>query len=80
MRQAILTKYISPTNHRRARIKARCAAGSVMYNWNHDLDAEENHRAAAMALINELGWTSRTPWIGGSVHNGDYVFVNEAAK
>ena len=56
MRQAIVTKYLGPTDSRGARVKAVCEAGTVTLPWDHGLHTCENHEAAAMALCAKLGW------------------------
>ncbi|MDL5595979.1 hypothetical protein QS468_24895 [Bacillus subtilis] len=55
--QAIQTKYLGPTETRGSRISAKCAAGSVTLGYDHALDLESNHVAAAMALCAKLGWS-----------------------
>ena len=51
--QAITTKYLPCTNVRGAHIKATAQAGSVTLSWDHSLDAGDNHKAAAMALVDK---------------------------
>ena len=55
--QAIVTKYIGPTNSRGSRVKATCQAGSITVGWDDGLDQDDNHDAAAVALARKLGWT-----------------------
>jgi hypothetical protein len=73
MRQAIVTKFHGPTNHRAARVKATADAGSVTLAWDHRLNVEDNHRAAALALASRYGWP--TDMIGGGLPGSGYVFV-----
>jgi hypothetical protein len=54
--QAITTTYHGPTNTRGSRITAKADAGRITVSWNHALDAEANHVAAAAALQEKLGW------------------------
>jgi hypothetical protein len=54
--QAISTKYHGPTNHRGARIKASCEAGSLTVGYDYSLGSEANHIRAIRALIAKLGW------------------------
>lgn len=54
--QAITTKYLGPTNFRGGRIKAQAWAGSITVSWDHALDTDGNHDAAALALVRKLGW------------------------
>jgi hypothetical protein len=56
--QAIVTKFIGPTNHRGSRIKATAQAGSLTLSWDHALNSDGNHRAAALALVEKLKWTN----------------------
>lgn len=68
MRQAIVTKYLGPTNYRGARVKATCQAGSVTLAWDDALDVNGNHDAAAKALTAKVGWSVRL--YGGSLPDG----------
>lgn len=72
MRQAIVTKYIGPTDHRGARVKATADAGSVTVPWDHALDSEENHTAAALALATKYDWlTSGWTFHAGGMPGGN---------
>lgn len=70
--QAIKTQYFGATNHRGARVKATCDAGSITVAWDYELSTEGNHHAAARALQNKLGWDDYGPLAGGSLK---HVFV-----
>lgn len=56
MTQAILTKYVGPTNSHGSKVSAAADAGRVVISWDGALDIEGNHRAAAIALAVKLGW------------------------
>lgn len=56
VRQAIRTKYISPTNTKGSRVRASYAGGSIIVGWQCDLNVEENHLFAANQLSKKLGW------------------------
>jgi hypothetical protein len=71
--QAIVTKYIPPTNHRPARIKAAAMAGSVTIAYDHALDHDEPFRKAAQALCDKFGWDWQM--IGGGLPDGSMVWV-----
>jgi hypothetical protein len=73
-RQAIQTKFLSPTNSRGSRVKAFAAAGSVTISWDHRLNPENNHRAAAEMFANRMNWVGA--WAAGTLPGGDMVFVN----
>lgn len=78
--QAIITKYLGPTNTKGSRIKATCAAGSITKGYDNALDSDENHRAVAEALCKKLGWVSSpnnlyTSLAQGQLPNGDNVFT-----
>jgi len=78
MRQAIVTKYLCPTNHKCARIKAYADAGAVTISWDHALNVEDNHYAAAKSLADKYGWLD-APYNqylvgGGMPQNSDYAF------
>jgi hypothetical protein len=63
--QAITTKYLGATNSRGSRIKVTCEATTVTVPWNNALGVEENHDAAARALIKKLEWYGN--WARGSL-------------
>jgi hypothetical protein len=65
MFQAIVTHYIGPTNYRGSRVKATCAAGSITLGWDHSLNSEQNHDAAAKALANKFDWVGE--WHSGGL-------------
>ena len=52
--QAIITKYLGPTNHRGSRIKATAWAGSVTVSYDYSVDSGGNHKAAAQAVCDKL--------------------------
>lgn len=60
----IRTKFIGPTNSRGSRVKAATLdknpstgrPDSLTVDWNHSINAHENHRRAAMALAKRNGW------------------------
>lgn len=72
--QAIITKYIGPSNVRGSRIKATAQAGSVTIGYRYELNTEENHRAAAEKLAARYGWE----WchVSGQLPNHDYCHVS----
>jgi len=71
--QAIITKYLCPTNTRGARIKATCAAGSVTIDYPHELSGMDCHAKAAYALLAKMHWGYKL--MGGQLPSGDYAFV-----
>lgn len=73
--QAIETKYLKATNVRGAHIKATAWAGSVTVPYAHELSTQDAHKAAALTLIDKLGWTG-TFAQGGNVKGDGYYFVN----
>lgn len=70
--QAIRTRYHGPTNTRGSRITASCEADKLTVPYDHALDIGENHRAAALALAEKLGW-KRWIYVGG-VHAHDWYW------
>ncbi len=75
--QAIRTKFIGPTNYRPDRIKAECMAGKITVSWDWALNQEQNHAAAAWALINKLDWTreGKTRIESGTLADHSYCHV-----
>jgi len=49
--QSIQTKFLSVTDTRGSCIKAKCARGSIVIPYPHELTGEETHRAAVLALV-----------------------------
>ena len=70
--QTIETKYHGATNVKGSRVSARCEAGRVILSWDHGLNIEDNHKAAAERLIRKLGWHG--DYAIGATKRG-YVFV-----
>lgn len=54
MKQAIVTKYLAPTNSRGGRVKATAQAGSVTVPLDAALDVADNHRKAAWVLAGNV--------------------------
>lgn len=67
--QAIITKFLPPTNHRGPRVVAQADAGRITVAWNDNYGAERNHSIAAQALANKFGWLhdGRTLLFGGTL-------------
>jgi hypothetical protein len=74
--QAIRTRYHGPTNTRPSRMSAHCAAARVSVPVAHELNLDENHKAACDALRSKLKWDNR-PMIGGSFDGDTYWVFTE---
>lgn len=73
-RQCITTRYAGPTDATGSRVIARSQAGRTVHYWDHALDVDENHAAAAHAHASRRGWVGT--WHGGALPSGDgYAFV-----
>jgi len=72
---AIITKYLSATNFRGARIKATTGNGkhSVTISYPYE-DSRNAHAHAALALARKLGWQG-TLIEGGTATGSVFVFV-----
>ena len=76
--QAIVTKYHGPGNVRGSRIIAKADAGSIQFGYRHELNGEQNHKAAADALAKKLGWDTDAygSLVGGGLPgNAGYAWV-----
>ena len=74
--QAIITKYLPPTNTLGARVKATARAGSVTVQCGHDLSYKENHAFAARSLMEKLTWDDHSEICGnGGLPTGDHVWI-----
>ena len=81
--QAIVTKYLGPTNFRGSRVKAACEAGTITMSWHSNLDTDDNHEKAARTLLHKLGWDDRSDIVGGTMprncsHHNCYVLIPKA--
>lgn len=78
--QAIVTKYIGPSNVRGSRVKASASAGSVTISYNSALNSEDNHLAAAETLARKYGWLDNATLHGGGMPDGSgnvYVMIHK---
>ena len=74
----IRTAYIGPTNHRPSRISATHQRDSertyrVMLPWDHALNSEANHQAAAEALLARF-WPDSDLVIVGRGHDASHFY------
>lgn len=73
-RQAITTSFRGPTDSHDTRIIARCEAKRITVRWDGHLDRAGNHAAAAIELMDQLGWSEKNDLVMGGTREG-YVFV-----
>lgn len=52
--QTIITSYAGPTNTKGSRILAKSWIKNKAFTWDYSLSSEENHKAAAQALVDVL--------------------------
>lgn len=86
---AIQTRFIGPSNTLGSRVGARTMRNHgrrydgtrtdgknerLILDWDHTLNPERNHIAAAHKLATRLGWDGA--WFAGSTDDG-YVFVRQ---
>lgn len=76
---AILTRYLGPTDHHGSRIVATADAtrGRLVMPYRSELGTPDNHRAAAEMLLARLGWNDDPAEIlvSGYLPGGDYCHV-----
>ena len=71
----IVTKYISPSNVKGARIKAYRSGDakiSKTYSYPHELSGSDAHEAVAKAFMQHLGWNGT---LSGAETDTGYFFV-----
>lgn len=78
--QAIITKWIAPSNVRGSRVKASCDAGSITLHWDDALGVDSNHHKAALTLCAKLGWTGKLASGGMPKAGYCYAFVTRNGK
>jgi len=71
--QAIVTKYLGPTNRRGPRVKATAQAGSLTFDRYRVKNRDANRDAAASTLCVKLGWFGG--WYRGQLPDGNNVYV-----
>lgn len=71
--QAIVTKYIGPSNVKGSRVKAACQAKSIILNWDDAHNSYLNHCMAAKTLATKLGWFGH--WVAGGLPDGSTAWV-----
>ena len=72
----IKTKYLSPTNHHGARVKATIAGSlSVTIPWDYSLNETPNHTAAVKALKDKYGLQWDTCNMGYGYDEDYYYFT-----
>jgi hypothetical protein len=72
--QAIVVKYLGPTDFRGSRYKASAQAESLTLASDERYGPEVNSRRAADALIAKLGWRYGE-WLEGALPDGSRVYV-----
>jgi len=88
IKQAILTKYLAPTNSRGARIKASCERGNITVSYPYEMRNSDSHVFAAKKLVEKFckqdeaeGFfpDGNNPWAfpfaSGQLPDGNYVHV-----
>lgn len=88
-RQAIVTRYVCPTNFRGARIKAFCSRGQILIPYPDEANqGQDAHTVAFRALLAKFAkedkadgrgtWPSHEKWVCGQLPQSckdAYVFV-----
>lgn len=62
--QAIVTKWMPPTDTRGSRIKVWCDAKALVVPWDHEYGAQVNHQNAIAKLLRAQGWGGQ--WVTGA--------------
>lgn len=77
MLRAIQTKFHGPTNTKGSRVIADDGDGRrIIVSWDHALNSEGNHEAAADQLARKHGWKGR---VRGAPHRpGSWLWIVEA--
>lgn len=77
--QAIITKYLGPTNYRGSRIKAMASSRGpyVVLPWDSALSQVDNHDFAAQELAAQLDWLGM--WSGADLDADSRVYVRAGA-
>ena len=71
--KAIRTRSLRASNLRGVGVAADCDELRIRVEHDFDISDEENHRAAAHALCNRLGWHGAL--VGPGVYRGDRFWI-----
>lgn len=71
MSQAIRTKYMSPSNHKPARIQAKCEFKTIYISYDSEFEDDENHKVARNKLIVEMKWNPEG-WVSSTFQGDEY--------
>lgn len=79
-RQAIVTRYMPPTNRLDGRIRVTSQTGSLTVPWADDADEDSNHERAATTYALNREWlgpahSRHSKLVGGTLPDGSRVFV-----
>ena len=74
MTQAIEIKYLGPTDHQDARLKATARAGSITVGLDHDIDTDVQARILARQYI-QRHWPHSVLHGFGTLPSGNYCAV-----
>ena len=81
--RAIRTRFVGPTNTRGSRIIADAGdrASRVVVDYDHSLNTDDNHAAAAVAVTHKMGWDDEyySPLTGGG-YGSEYFWVFTEAR
>lgn len=86
VRQAIVTRFLSPTNTRGSRIRATCSRGSIVIGYPDELSGAACHAEAVAQLLarfakedgSDKSFGRARDWVCGGMpekHADSYVFV-----
>lgn len=81
--QSIRTRYFGPSNSKESRIQAKCEAKTIYMPYRHELNIEENHRAACRELVRAMKWDTSdySDLVGGEFYGDTYwVFDDKRLK
>jgi len=76
--QTIQTKWISPSNFRGTRIKAKTASGiSIVRGYDYSLNIGANHAKVARELQEKMKWVGETygNLVGGQNTDGSFTWI-----
>ena len=79
MAQAILVKYLAPTNTKGGRLKASAWFGSLTVGYDHAHGPLENHENAAFALCKKYGYNNVLLDWGHLPSSLGYAFIMKPA-
>lgn len=73
--QAIVTRFLGPTNTKGSRISASFGDSRAFVPYDHSMSAYKNYEQAALEMLKKQCLDDKYSLIGGNIKGNTYAFV-----